>query len=288
MFSKELELSISQAYQHARDQRHEYLTVEHMLLALLDNASALSILSACGADVAGLEKDLLKVLADTVPVIEDDDGKDTQPTIGFQRVLQRAVFHVQSSGKKEVNGANVLVAIFGEQESQAVYLLGKHDLTRLDVVNYISHGISKVSEDEGEEESIAPEEPEPTEEDVRKKPLENYATNLNAMAREGKIDPLIGREHEVNLTEHQRRAGTGPRKDPGSSRGIGAEARLARRGRPGDGRHRRRRHTGAWLPADRRTVEGWRQEEGPGREPGRLGGSLQGGRSRRRQAIRRP
>ena len=142
MFSKELELSISQAYQEARDSRHEYLTVEHMLLALLDNASALSILSACGADVAGLEKDLRKVLADTVPLLEEDDGRDTQPTIGFQRVLQRALYHVQSAGKDEVLGANVLVAIFSERDSYASYLLNRYDVSRLDVVNYISHGIT--------------------------------------------------------------------------------------------------------------------------------------------------
>ena len=144
MFSKELELSISQAYQEARNKRHEYLTVEHMLLALLDNASALSILSACGADVAGLEKDLRKVLADTVPLLDDDDSRDTQPTIGFQRVLQRALYHVQSAGKDEVLGANVLVAIFSEKDSYASYLLNRYDVSRLDVVNYISHGVSRL------------------------------------------------------------------------------------------------------------------------------------------------
>ena len=147
MFSKELELSISQAYQEAREKRHEFLTVEHMLLALLDNASALSILSACGADVAALESDIRKVLEDTVPLLEDDDGRDTQPTIGFQRVLQRALYHVQSAGKEEVLGANVLVAVFSEKDSYASYLLNRYDVTRLDVVNYISHGISKLDED---------------------------------------------------------------------------------------------------------------------------------------------
>ena len=129
MFSKELELSISQAYQEARERRHEFLTVEHMLLALLDNASALSILSACGADVAALEKDLRKVLEDTVPVLKGEDNRDTQPTIGFQRVLQRALYHVQSAGKEEVLGANVLVAIFSEKDSYANYLLNRHDIT---------------------------------------------------------------------------------------------------------------------------------------------------------------
>ncbi|MBT8056020.1 MAG: ATP-dependent Clp protease ATP-binding subunit ClpA, partial [Gammaproteobacteria bacterium] len=143
MFSKELEVSISQAYQEARDKRHEYLTVEHMLLALLENGSALSILNACGADVGALENDLRKLMADNTPVLEEE-GRDTQPTIGFQRVLQRALYHVQSAGKDEVLGANVLVAIFSEKDSLAAFLLNRHDVTRLDVVNFISHGISKV------------------------------------------------------------------------------------------------------------------------------------------------
>ena len=147
MFSKELELSISQAYQEARERRHEFLTVEHMLLALLDNASALGVLSACGVDVASLEKEIRNVLEDTVPLLADDDTRDTQPTIGFQRMLQRALYHVQSAGKEEVLGANVLVAIFSEKDSYASYLLNRHDVTRLDVVNYISHGISKVETD---------------------------------------------------------------------------------------------------------------------------------------------
>ncbi len=142
MFSKELEVTISQAYQEARSARHEFLTVEHLLLALLDNSSALSILSACGADITGLEAELRKALQDTVPELEDDDNRDTQPTIGFQRVLQRALYHVQSAGKQEVIGANVLVAIFSEKDSYAIYLLNKFDVTRLDVVDYISHGIS--------------------------------------------------------------------------------------------------------------------------------------------------
>ena len=199
MFSKELELSISQAYQEAREKRHEYLTVEHMLLALLDNASALSILSACGADVTGLEKDLRKVLDDTVPLLADDDNRDTQPTIGFQRVLQRALYHVQSAGKDEVLGANVLVAIFSEKDSYANYLLNRYDVTRLDVVNFISHGISRVDrdavpdpdasvldgDDGGERKSTA---------------LDRYTTNLNQRARADRIDPLIGRDREVERT----------------------------------------------------------------------------------------
>ncbi len=200
MFSKELEVSISQAYQEARSARHEFLTVEHLLLALLDNSSALSILSACGADITGLETELRKALQDTVPELGDDDNRDTQPTIGFQRVLQRALYHVQSSGKQEVIGANVLVAIFSEKDSYAIYLLNKFDVTRLDVVDYISHGISPLQKGPaGSDESI---EAEASEEgpDTRKSALENFTSNLNERAREGKIDPLIGRVSEVDRT----------------------------------------------------------------------------------------
>jgi ATP-dependent Clp protease ATP-binding subunit ClpA len=153
MFSKELEVTISQAYQEAREKRHEFLTVEHLLLALLDNASALGILSACGADLVKLGVEIRQVLEETVPVLSDDDSRDTQPTIGFQRVLQRALYHVQSAGKLEVTGSNALVAIFSEKDSYATYLLSKHDVTRLDVVNFISHGISKVDPDGTESDS---------------------------------------------------------------------------------------------------------------------------------------
>ena len=199
MFSKELELSISQAYQEAREQRHEYLTVEHMLLALLDNASALGILSACGADVAALEKDIRKVLEDTVPVLPEDDSRDTQPTIGFQRVLQRALYHVQSAGKDEVLGANVLVAIFSEKDSYANYLLNRYDVTRLDVVNYISHGISKVESEPAPD----PDAGVVAEEEAAEKKataLESFTTNLNQRARDDHIDPLIGRAREIERT----------------------------------------------------------------------------------------
>jgi len=200
MFSKELELSISQAYQQARESRHEYLTVEHMLLALLDNASALSILSACGADVAGLEKDIRKVLEDTVPLLSEEDNRDTQPTIGFQRVLQRALYHVQSAGKDEVLGANVLVAIFSEKDSYANYLLNRYDVSRLDVVNYISHGISRLEGGAapGADESIV----ESAEDAAEKKnsALERFTSNLNERARNDEIDPLIGREREIERT----------------------------------------------------------------------------------------
>jgi ATP-dependent Clp protease ATP-binding subunit ClpA len=201
VFSKELELSISQAYQEARESRHEFLTVEHMLLALLDNASALSILSACGADVAGLEKDLRKILEDTVPLLEGDDTRDTQPTIGFQRVLQRALYHVQSAGKDEVLGANVLVAIFSEKDSYASYILNRHDVTRLDVVNYISHGISRVEKDPAapdRDPSVVDTGQEGAE--TGNSALERFTTNLNERARADLIDPLIGREREIQRT----------------------------------------------------------------------------------------
>ena len=147
MFSKELEVTISQAYQEARGARHEFLTVEHLLLSLLDNSSALSVLSACAADINGLEAELRKALAETVPILEVDDSRDTQPTIGFQRVLQRALYHVQSAGKQEVIGSNVLVAIFAEKDSYATYLLNKFNVSRIDVVHYMSHGISPLELD---------------------------------------------------------------------------------------------------------------------------------------------
>jgi len=201
MLSKELEFSLNAAFKTARESRHEFMTVEHLLLALVDNPTAAGVMRACGVDLDGLRRDLAMFIDDNTPLLPPNDPRDTQPTLGFQRVLQRAVFHVQSSGKKEVNGANVLVAIFGEQDSQAVYLLGKYDLTRLDVVNYISHGISKIGdEEEIEDESIAPEEVEGEDDEARKSPLEEFATNLNALAIQGKIDPLIGRDAEIERT----------------------------------------------------------------------------------------
>jgi ATP-dependent Clp protease ATP-binding subunit ClpA len=199
VFSKELELSISQAYQEAREQRHEFLTVEHMLLALLDNASALSIISACGADVTALETDIRKVLDDTVPVLSEGDNRDTQPTIGFQRVLQRALYHVQSAGKEEVLGANVLVAIFSEKDSYASYLLSRYDITRLDVVNFISHGVSKL-EGESDAADAATLEAEDANGEKGASALEQFTTDLNQRAREDRIDPLIGREKEIQRT----------------------------------------------------------------------------------------
>jgi ATP-dependent Clp protease ATP-binding subunit ClpA len=200
MFSKELELSISQAYQEAREKRHEFLTVEHMLLALLDNASAVSIISACGADIAGLERDLRKVLEDTVPVLEEDDNRDTQPTIGFQRVLQRALYHVQSAGKDEVLGANVLVAIFNEKDSYANYLLNRYDVSRLDVVNFISHGISKLDGDPAGEGDASVLEADQAEAEKKSSALEQFTTNLNQRAQDDQIDPLIGRTKEIQRT----------------------------------------------------------------------------------------
>ena len=198
MFSKELEVSISQAYQEAQQMRHEFLTLEHLLLALLDNRSAASVLSACGADTERLAHELRQVLAETVPVLEEGSETETQPTISFQRVLQRALYHVQSSGKSEVLGSNVLVAMFNEKDAYATYLLNKNDITRLDVVNYISHGIAP---SEGSADA-APGEEAATEAgaDADKSALGRYATNLNARAREGAIDPLIGRGPEIERT----------------------------------------------------------------------------------------
>jgi ATP-dependent Clp protease ATP-binding subunit ClpA len=200
MFSKELELSISQAYQQAREKRHEFLTVEHMLLALLDNSSALSILSACEADVSALEVDLRKVLEDTVPVLEDEDARDTQPTIGFQRVLQRALYHVQSAGKEEVLGANVLVAVFSEKDSYATYLLNRYDVNRLDVVNCISHGITKLEGEPQEDQDASVLDAEEGADDRKASALEQFTSNLNQRAREDLIDPLIGRDKEIQRT----------------------------------------------------------------------------------------
>ncbi len=200
MFSKELELSISQAYQEARESRHEFLTVEHMLLALLENASALAILSSCGANIPALEKEIRKVLEDTVPLLKEGDSRDTQPTIGFQRVLQRALYHVQSAGKEEVLGANVLVAIFSEKDSYASYLLHRQDVTRLDVVNYISHGLSKV---EGEQQSDASADVLDGQNEAADKKsgaLDRFTANLNQRALDDQIDPLIGRGKEIERT----------------------------------------------------------------------------------------
>ncbi len=197
MLSKELETSLNEAFSEARDKRHEYITVEHLLLALLDNSSANSVLQACGADLNLLASELREYLEKNTPVFGDVVGGEVQPTLGFQRVLQRAVFHVQSSGKKEVVGANVLVAMFGEQESQAVYLLSQQNVNRLDIVNYISHGITKISDDLDDLDGVAQDD---TNNDADQQPLENYTTNLNQRAMQGHIDPLIGRDDEIERT----------------------------------------------------------------------------------------
>ena len=195
MLSKDVEYTLNVAFQEARDKNHEFITVEHLLLALLDNSAAISVLRACGADVDALRQELTVFLDETTPRLQDE-ARDTQPTLGFQRVLQRAVFHVQSSGKREVGAANLLVAIFGEQDSQAVYCLNTQNVTRLDVVNYISHGIAKISGDE-ESEGLLSTDTEGESESASRSPLEQYATNLNQRARMGLIDPLIGRDQEI-------------------------------------------------------------------------------------------
>ena len=197
MLSSELEYCLNEAFQRARDQRHEFMTVEHLLLALLDIPAVHEILKACDSNVRELRRQLTEFIEEQTPLLPQDDENDVQPTLGFQRVLQRAVFHVQSSGKNEVTGSNVLVAIFSEKQSQAVYFLSLQDITRLDVVNYISHGMPQLpaeSNDEDFEESLEGDsKPEETS-------LERYATNLNQMAVDGKIDPLIGREVEIERT----------------------------------------------------------------------------------------
>ncbi|WP_425393736.1 AAA family ATPase [Aliagarivorans taiwanensis] len=196
MLNKELENTLNIAFKEARQQQHEFMTVEHLLLALLENSSAKEALLACGANLKQLSEELSSFIQQTTPVIpEGESERETQPTLGFQRVLQRAVFHVQSSGNSEVSGANVLVAIFSEQESQAVYFLKKADISRLDVVNFISHGIRK---DESEKEDSPAPEAEASPEDTKQ--LENFATNLNQLVLKGKIDPLIGRDKELGRT----------------------------------------------------------------------------------------
>ncbi|GAA5523592.1 ATP-dependent Clp protease ATP-binding subunit ClpA [Microbulbifer aestuariivivens] len=204
MLSKDLEVTLNLAFKGARAKRHEFMTVEHLLLALLDNESAADVLHACGADLSALRRELLEFVDSTTPLIpEADTERETQPTLGFQRVLQRAVFHVQSSGKKEVTGANVLVAIFCEQESQAVYYLKQQSVARIDVVNYITHGISRVGSSGNNHHNPEPS-TEQTDEEIGtgtesggSDPLESYATNLNQEAILGRIDPLVGRAPEV-------------------------------------------------------------------------------------------
>ena len=199
MLSRDLEVTLNGAFKRARELRHEYMTVEHLLLGLLDNASAVQVLNACGADLTKLREELEQFVLHTTPALPDDSERDTQPTLGFQRVLQRAVFHVQSSGKQEVTGANVLVAIFSEQESQAVHFLKQEEIARIDVVNYISHGVAKSEEAgaDGETESETPTGQTETGNE-RTSNLDGYCTNLNSEAGAGRIDPLIGRDKELS------------------------------------------------------------------------------------------
>ena len=198
MLSKELEVTLNTAFKNAHDKRHEFITVEHLLLALLDNSAAEAIMKACACDIKTLRGQLTQFIDETMSLIPPGIQRETQPTLGFQRVLQRAVFHVQASDKKEVTGANLFVALFSEQDSHAVYLLNKQDISRLDVVNYLAHGISKIDQD-NESLSDRTSEQGNTDTDAGS-PLDKYATNLNEEALQGRIDPLIGRELELERT----------------------------------------------------------------------------------------
>ena len=199
MLSHELEFTLNQAFRQAREKRQEFMTVEHLLQMLLDSPSAASVLRACGGDIDRLRRELGAFIDKNTPLLPEGDERDVQPTIGFQRVLQRSMFHVQASGKREVTGANVLVAIFSEKESHAVFLLGKQGISRLDVVNYIAHGISKVNEGEENESPASPED-EAQGDGGAKSALDKFAVNLNEQARQGRIDPLIGRADEIERT----------------------------------------------------------------------------------------
>ncbi|HNT85912.1 MAG TPA: AAA family ATPase, partial [Ottowia sp.] len=206
MIAQELEVSLHMAFVEARQQRHEFITVEHLLLALLDNPSAAEVLRACAANIDDLRKSLTNFIKDNTPQVAGSDEVDTQPTLGFQRVIQRAIMHVQSTGngKKEVTGANVLVAIFGEKDSHAVYYLHQQGVTRLDVVNFIAHGIRKTDTPEASKPAEGQPSPgeaeEASEKSEKASPLEQFTQNLNQLARDGKIDPLIGRDYEVERT----------------------------------------------------------------------------------------
>jgi ATP-dependent Clp protease ATP-binding subunit ClpA len=198
VLSNELEYCLNDAFHRAREARHEYLTVEHLLLAILDTPKVREILRACGADLTKLKQDLKEHIDQSTPHLEEAEEREVQPTLGFQRVLQRAVFHVQSSGKKEVGVGNVLVAIFSEKQSHSVFLLNRQHVARLDVVNYISHGLSKIADERTDKEDVQTEgERDP---EGAGSALEKYATNLNRLAQEGRIDPLIGRKLEIERT----------------------------------------------------------------------------------------
>ncbi|MGO2346055.1 MAG: Clp protease N-terminal domain-containing protein, partial [Providencia sp.] len=200
MLNQELELSLNVAFTKAKDSRHEFMTVEHLLLALLSNVSAREALEACKVDLVALRQELEHFIAQTTPLLPENDNRDTQPTLSFQRVLQRAVFHVQSSGRNEVTGANVLVAIFSEQESQAAYLLRKHDVSRLDVVNYISHGSVKGDESQASDQDLSNNSAPNEEQMVSEDHMDNFTSNLNQQAKKGNIDPLVGRQAELERT----------------------------------------------------------------------------------------
>jgi len=200
MFSKDLELTIGNCYKRTREARYEFMTVEHLLLALLENPSAEAVLHAVNADLPRLRDELINAIEVSVNRLDKEDPRDTQPTLGFQRVLQRAVYHVQSSGKKEVTGANVLVAIFGEKDSHAVYFLNQQDVHRLDVVNYISHGIARQEEDSSGQAQEGESKSEPADAESKGDPLSEFTGNLNEAALAGRIDPLVGRAEEVERT----------------------------------------------------------------------------------------
>ncbi|CAA6809616.1 MAG: ATP-dependent Clp protease ATP-binding subunit ClpA [uncultured Thiotrichaceae bacterium] len=207
MLSSEVEYSINTLFRDARNKQHEFVTVEHLLFSMTTNPSAADALRACGIDINILQTELDAFIDDSTPVLMPDDERDTQPTLGFQRVIQRAVYHVQASGKEEVSGENILVAIFGEPESHAVYYLTKQNMSRLDLVNFVSHGVKKYEDDEPSLKDLLGDDMEEeaslesdSEEERKESPLEKFATNLNQSAREGKIDPLIGRDEEVERT----------------------------------------------------------------------------------------
>ncbi len=194
MIAQELEVSLHMAFMDARQKRHELITVEHLLLAMIDNPTAAEVLRSCGANLDNLRSELNHYIEEHTPTVEGDEEVDTQPTLGFQRVIQRAILHVQSSGKKEVTGANVLVAIYGEKDSHAVFFLHQQSVTRLDVVNFISHGVAKVADGANKR---AETEQEAETEAAPAGALENYTLNLNQQVLAGKIDPLIGRDSEI-------------------------------------------------------------------------------------------
>ncbi|HJP07387.1 MAG TPA: Clp protease N-terminal domain-containing protein, partial [Arenicellales bacterium] len=200
MLSSELESSLNSAIQSARHARHQYITVEHLLAALLDNPPAVKAMEACGAEVGGLREKIHAFLEEYIPVLGEDEDIDPQPALGFQRVIQRAILHVQSSGKREVTGTNVLIAMFAEKDSHAVYFLGEQGVSRFDIVNYVSHGISQKGEQPRELPSPSESDDEEDSDEEYQSALSAFAVNLNEQAIAGKIDPLIGRAREIDRT----------------------------------------------------------------------------------------